>query len=322
MSLIKAGAFDNLDNGFSDLPIHNRIATMIYYISLICEPKKKLTLQNFPTLVNNNLIPTELDFSKKVFNFNKYLKTYKKYEDLYVFDEVCYKFYEANFDMELLEVVGGCSCIKQKTWDKLYSKQMDEVREWLKTNQEEILTKLNQLLFGVCWEKYADGSMSAWEMETLCFYYHEHELANVDKRRYGLSNFNSLKSCEVEKYFKRSGKEIPIYKLYKIAGTVIAKNDTRSSISLLTTDGVVPVKFTKEYYAMFNKQLSEKREDGTKKVLEKGWFTRGTKLMITGFRRDDTFVGKTYSSTGTHQLYKIEEIFETGGLALRHDREE
>ena len=60
------------------------------------------------------------------------------------------------------------------------------------------------------------------------------------------------------------------------------------------------MKFTKEYYAMFNKQISEKQEDGTKKIKEKGWFTRGTKIMCTGFRRDDMFVTKTYKNTLKH----------------------
>ena len=60
---------------------------------------------------------------------------------------------------------------------------------------------------------------------------------------------------------------------------------------------------------MFNRQLSEKDpETGTKHVTEKGWFTRGTKLLITGYRRDDTFVSKKYKATGGHQLYKITDV--------------
>ena len=49
-------------------------------------------------------------------------------------------------------------------------------------------------------------------------------------------------------------------------GTVISKNDAHSSIVLLTTTGVVTVKFTKDYFAMFGRQISEKQEDGTKKA--------------------------------------------------------
>ena len=89
----------------------------------------------------------------------------------------------------------------------------------------------------------------------------------------------------------------------------------------MTTNGVVNVKFTKEYYAMFNRQLSEVQEDGSKKVLEKGWFTRGVKVMITGYRREDTFVGKTYKDTATHQLYKIVNINKNGDITLEHERE-
>lgn len=47
-------------------------------------------------------------------------------------------------------------------------------------------------------------------------------------------------------------------------------------------------------FAAFDKQLSEMREDGTKKIVEKSWF-KGNKLMITGFRREDQFVVKKYA---------------------------
>ena len=96
--------------------------------------------------------------------------------------------------------------------------------------------------------------------------------------------------------------------MYRIAGTVISKNDTRHSISLLTTTGVVNVKFSKEFYAMYGRQISEPQPDGTKKIKEKGWFVRGTKLMITGTRRDDTFTAKRYANTPGHTLYKITNV--------------
>ena len=157
-------------------------------------------------------------------------------------------------------------------------------------------------------------------MDSLCFYYHEHELKNIDAHKYGLVDFFNLPAePEVDYTFKRNGKDIPIFKTYKIIGTVINKNDNKNSISLLTTTGIVTVKFTKEYYAMFARQISEVGEDGAKHVVEKGWFIRGTKVMVTGFRRDDTFVAKTYSKTATHQLYKITNIKGTD-MELEHER--
>ena len=71
---------------------------------------------------------------------------------------------------------------------------------------------------------------------------------------------------------------------------------------------------------MFNRQMSEKQEDGTKKITEKGWFTRGTKVLVQGYRRDDMFVAKTYANTPGHQLYKITEISPAGELILQHER--
>ena len=321
ISLIKGGAFDKLETAWAaDMRVHPRILVMAYYLSKVCDPKSKLTLQNFNGLLQRGLVPNDLDFQKKVFNFNKYLKNFKTGQ-YYVFNNICEEFYSKHFDLELLDIINGLTCIKQTTWDKLYQKEMDAARDWLKEYQSEVLAEMNGLLFKEAWDKYAQGSLSAWEMESLCFYYHQHELANVNTFKYGIVDFNDLpEEPEVDYFFKRNGKEIPIYKTYKIIGTVISKNDNRSSISLLTTQGVVNVKFTKEYYAMFGRQISEKQEDGTKKVMEKGWFGRGTKVMVTGFRRDDMFVTKTYKHTPTHQLYKITEVKENGDIELTHDR--
>lgn len=312
ISLIKAGAFDNLEQDIKK--IEPRIFIMAYYLSLTSEPKKKLNLQNFSGLINLDLIPQELSFQKRVFNFNKYLKAYKWKEDninyYYIPHEYAIKFYLNNFDPDTVDKVSnGIPMIEQKNWEKIYQKVMDTARDWLKENQQQLLKEVNQKLFKAEWDKYAIGNISAWEMSSLCFYYHDHELKNINNRKYGIVDFNNLPVIpEVDYFFKRNGVQIPIYKLCRIAGTVIGKNDTRHSVVLLTTSGVVTVKLTRDYYAMFNRQISEVNEKGEKKVKEKGWFTRGTKLLVTGYRRDDTFVAKKYKSTGGHQLYKITEV--------------
>ena len=322
ISLIKSGAFDKVDKKYAEESnVETRLWTMTYYLSKVCDAKKRLTLQNFNGLIQYNLIPVDLDFQKRVFLFNKYLKNNKKVGKYYVFDEECQKFYNNFFDLDLLEVINGITCILQTKWDKIYQNVMGTAREYIQKNQKEMLEKFNNLLFQESWNKYAKGNISSWEMESLCFYYHEHELKNVNSQKYGLVNFFDLPTEPIiETIFKRNGKDIPIFKTFKIVGTVINKNDTKGSITLLTLFGVVNVKFTKDYFAMFNRQLSEIQEDGSKKITEKGWFTRGTKVMITGFRRDDTFVAKTYSRTSTHQLYKITEVKKNGDIILVHDR--
>lgn len=321
-SLIKAGAFDRLEAATAkEFNLEPRMLVMIYYISQVCEAKKRITLQNFNGLIQHDLIPDELDLQKKTFNFTKYLKANKKVGKYYTFDNACEEFYNNNFDLDKLEVINGVTCIQQTIWDKIYQEVMDTARDWIKNNQVEILKNFNDLLFEETWNKYATGNISSYEMEALCFYYHEHELKNTNVDKYGIINFSELSpEPEVDYFFKRNGHDIPIYKISKIIGTVIGKNDTRSSVTLLTTEGVVNVKFTKEYYAMFNRQLSERQDDGTKKVMEKGWFIRGAKLLVAGYRREDTFVGKTYKNNGFHQLYLIEDIDKDGNLKLRHER--
>lgn len=318
ITLIKAGAFDEVDEYFH----HNRFEIMVYYLMQNCDAKKKVNLQNFKMLIEKNLVPQSLELQVRVFNFNAYLKKYSKYKEYYTIELVAEDFVK-KFIPEILDdlaIIDGKIRIKQDTWKKWYDYYMDAARDWTKENQADVLERLNIALFLEQWEKYATGNLSSFEMDSLCFYHHEHELAHIRNEKYGLRNFSELPTTpEVDYYFKRGGHDIPIYKLCRIAGTVIAKNDTRSTVTVLTTDDVVDVKMSREQYAKFKKQVSEVQADGTKKVMERSWFKRGTKLMFTGFRRDDQFCVKTYASTESHQLYKIDEII-GDSLKLRHER--
>lgn len=109
-------------------------------------------------------------------------------------------------------------------------------------------------------------------MDSLGFYFHEHPLENVNRKAYGISQYCDLGENPPVKYtFKRNDIQIPIFETTRIIGTVIAKDDIRSQISLLTAEsGVVTVKFTRDYYARLNKRLSEMGADGHKHVIESG----------------------------------------------------
>ena len=106
----------------------------------------------------------------------------------------------------------------------------------------------------------------------------------------------------------------------KICGTCIAKNKTKSIVTLLTTDGVVNVKFRKEYFALFDKTISEVGEDGKKHRVETSWFNRGSMIIVQGVRTGDTFVSKKYNSSSGHQLYKIKSIDKDGDIILQTER--
>ena len=318
ISLIKGGAFDEVE---TVLP--NRKAIMAYYLQTPAKLKTKLNLTNFNGLIEQGLVPKELELQVRVYNFTKYIKANCKVGLQYFkLDVICMSFIEKFLPdvLNLIETINGVFCIKQTVWDKIYQSHMDVAREWLKKNQEEVLKLYNDALFKKVWDKYGKGSISHWEMEALCYYYSGHELENVNPNKYNIVNFFDLNPAgDIDYFWKRGKAQIPIYKLYRIMGTVIAKNDTKSSISLLTTTGVVTVKFSREYYSIFKKRVSQMQPDGSKKIIEDGWFKRGTMLMITGRRREDQFVGKTYANTQGHQLYKITDVI-GDSIKLQHER--
>lgn len=317
INLIKAGAFDEVET-----KLNGRKEIMIYYILKISEPKNKLNLQNWAGLVSHNLIPNELELQIRVYNFTKFLRSSCKSGEWFILDDNCIDFLQRFLPNELDKVqsINSVFCIAQKDWENDYKKIMDTARDWLKDKQKEILNKYNQILFKETWEKYAKGTISHWEMESLCFYHGDHELKNISMNKYGLSDFQTLPLNNIDYYFKRGQNNIPIYKLSRIAGTVLDKNDTKNYIVLLTTSGVVNVKLSREQYAKYKKRISEIQLDGKKKILEEGWFKRGRMLLFTGYKIDDTtFRVKTYKNTPTHQVYLIEDVL-NDEIKLRHER--
>lgn len=320
IALIKGGAFDQF------CP---RMEAMIQYLWLTCDKKKRLTLQNMPGLLRYGLVPTggEFDIARRVYEFNRYLKAECKGanpNDVYILTDRAIDFIN-EIDKSDLIWYGDSSIpfIMIKDWDNVYQKYMDIFRNWIKSDTQGILNELNTVIFMEDWEKYAKGNISSWEMEALCFYYHDHELKNVDNNRYGFVDFFKLpEEPVVEKTFKRGNTTIPIYKLNKICGTCIAKNKTKSVVYLLTNTGVVSVKFRQEYFALFNKQTFQRNEDGSRKVIEKSWFNRGQMIVVQGIRRGDEFVAKKYASSSGHQLYKIDQINSDGTLILRSERKQ
>ena len=317
ISLIKGGAFDEMED---------RKFTMAWYLWETCDKKKRITLQNMGGLIKYNLLPMSQQYitARRVYEFNRYLKSVcKTNNSIYTLDDRAVSFItEMGYDNLLHTNENNQFVLVQTDWDKYgYQPWMDVFRSWINENKDQILNDLNSAIFMEDWEKYAKGTVSAWEMEVLCFYYHEHELKDINMERYGLVNFFDLpEEPEVDCVIRRGGHEIPIFKLHRICGTCIAKNKTKGTVTILTSSGVVNVKFRKEYFSLFDKQVSERQADGTKKIVEKSWFNRGSMIIVNGMRSGDDFISKKYASTNTHQLYKIERIVDKTGVILKDSR--
>lgn len=312
LSLIKSGAF----NQFGE-----RRKILEDYIRQISKPKTRLTMQNFKTLMDSNLLPEELDFQKRLFVFNKSLRANKKVDKVYIINYNYYDFYEQFFDIDELEPIYDTLGIDQKKWQKMYTKAMEPAKKYIQEHQQKLLNKLNDALFQEQWNKYAAGNESSWEMESMGYYYHEHELANVHQDWYNIREYDSLPDDpEVEYTFKRNGREIPIFKTCRIMGTVIGKNNTKATVNLLTVgSGVVTVKFDLDFFAKYNRRISEK-VGGVNKVVEAGFFNRGVKLVVNGYKRGSVFRAKAYKKTPSKQLYKITEVRPDGTICMTHLR--
>ena len=73
-------------------------------------------------------------------------------------------------------------------------------------------------------------------------------------------------------------------------------------------------------FVKYDRQISERGEDGKKKILERSWFTRGNKLLVQGIRRGNDFVPKKYKNSPSQVLFaKIEN---DGSLVFERVNEE
>lgn len=309
VNLIKCGAFDE----FGD-----RVEIMHQYINEISDAKKRITLQNMKMLIEHQLIPPEYIHQQKVFNFTKYLKKNKS-GDYYKLDEVALNFYQAHYDMDLLEIKNDQYFIKQTVWDKIYKREMETIKKWITANQTQILNDLNNELTHEMWNKYCLGTISKWEMDSVSYYSHEHELANVDMARYEFDDFSLLpEEPEIERMMNIKGKQIPILKIHRICGTVLSRDKAKKSVTILTTSGVVNVKIYGPLFAVYDRQISERDADGNKHVIEKSIFSRGNKIAVCGVRDGDGFRAKKYKATPFHLVEEITEIDnETGRITLK-----
>ena len=307
-NLIKCGAFDEM----MQMP---REKIMEKYIDMVADKKQRVTLQNMQMLINYNLIPEEMNFAKKVFLFNKFLKQQKKVE-YYQLNNAAIDFIANNFSADYLS---NGTMISATVWENLYQRSMDPMRNYIKAHKDELLKQLNECLYREVFNKYALGSVSHWEMEAVSFYSHPHELTDS---QYLYDDFFKLsEEPEVDySFIGKDGNEVRVYTLKRIIGTVIDKSKMKNTVTLLTPTGVVNVKVYKNQYAGFDKQLSERGADGKKHVKEKSWFSRGSLLMVQGIRRGQDFIPKKRKDSFYPVISKIIGIHDDGTLEFQTER--
>ena len=343
ISLIKSGAFDLIENTSRE-DIMNSFLTKI-------EPKREsLNMQSFNQVVEMNIIPEKFEPIVNIIEFRTYVNNKKNYfkptdvkskkwhliADISDGDDYEYiiDFFNQYFETKLEEhkdyyydmkgnlvlMVKGSS-----QFEKEYKIYIKEFNEWLNSN--DCLSRFNKIKFNEIKERYASGSISKWEMDSMSCYIHEHELTNVDLSSYRVDNLNDV--IDINDYTKDELDTFPVnlykgvdyiqYPKQRIAGTVINKDNTRHTITLLTTDGIMNIKFSKGAYNHYNQSVSKDNGDGTSSVLEKGWFANGIILIVVGYKDDMQFMANKHGSNYLHSVVKC-NILNDNKTEMQTDR--
>ena len=329
VKLIKAGAFNEFDKPRQ---------IMKRFIIKELGYKDKLTFANMKGLIELGLLDTpELHIYKELFNFKTYIsknvvrveetpnsrsKTGFTKDKVLGLDEIAKEFYEKTFDGSSIL---GYNYVTLEISEKLFTKEYDEKMKPLKDilNSKEFIKKYNETLFRNEWAKIASGSVSKWEMDSISYYESEHELINVNRGKYNIVNFFELdEEPVVVGYSQFKDKKIPKQKVFTIIGTILDRDKTRKTITVLTPDGVVTVKTHAGAFSHYDKQISRKKGD-KKEVIEKSWFTRGNLVLLNGYRRDEMFILKTYkvkNEETQHTVNLIKGVESNGDLILQDER--
>lgn len=257
INLIKAGAFNDFGNPTE---------IMKEYLKLICPQKTHITLQNMNTLIKYNLIDNDLITYIYLYNFNKYLKQLET-PDGFKLDKRAIQFMNNNFPELECDIF-----LDKKIWKKTYDKKMEYLKKWIGENEETLIVKIQEKEMEELQEQYFKGDEKTWEMESLGFYSSDHELSNV-----------KLKTSSITELDDGSYKNT-----VNIAGTVLGKDAYKHMVYLLTPDGVITLKMTKDIFANYNRIISEIK-NGEKTVLEKSWFLKGTLLYVNGYKSGEVF---------------------------------
>lgn len=301
LNLIKSGCFDSLNP--------DREEVLKDFVWKRAEPKTNLTLANMPTLIKYNMLDEECDEYVKLYSYNKYIrKSLSADKKTIKLLPKAMEYFCNHYDPDILVSEDE---IDAKAWEKFYKKEIAPLSEYIKESKDSLLAELNQKLFDEEYEACTGGNVSHQEMEAMSFYYHDHELKDIDEYTYDLTDFSQLdENPEVEKtYTSKQGDEIVIYKLHHICGTVLDRNKIKNTVTILTPHGVVTVKIWKNQFAKYDKQISERGTDGKKHVMEKSWFSRGTLLYLQGIRRGESFVPKSYKDSRHHcPIMKITSV--------------
>ena len=315
IGLIKAGCFDNMIK-------QNRKTIMEMYLNYLADRdislKDKLTITNLKQALEMGITFPGFENDIRMFKYKQYiqkhqknaaLKRYELTEDSTIrFFNVFVKPYLSLTKSEYGNIPEGIM-MKETAFDKVFKAQMEKLMNYLNSPEglQLFYTTQQNMYKEEIRKKYCLGSIAQWEMEVVNYYHEPHELKNVNTSNYNISDFNTLEDGGT---------------ITALAGTVIGTENNKHIVNLLTTTGVVAVKFYANNYVLYNQKISVKDPVTNKKtVIDDSWFKRGNKIIVYGVRRENMFISKTDRSTGySRTVGLINYVRPDGSLDLSYKR--
>lgn len=330
IALIQAGTFTAIDD-------EDPRKTLAKYISrYIYTPNESLTLANIAKIQAYNILPDDLNTQLHIYNYKAYV-TQDDFVDRFiinegkkvpkcgyhdralVLDSLSQPYFQEHFSEEsVIGTKGDKYIISEKKFIKEWESITQDLRNWIKSPQA--LDAYNKAQYFELWQKYGEGTLSHYEMMRLSCYLHPHELANIDLEPYGVVNYFDLpRQPEAYSGYRKKSKDtgewiwVPKFNITRLAGTVLNADNNHHTVSVLTLQGVVNIKFNKGQYAFYNRRMAG----------DNSWFKRGTLILVCGYRQDDNFRAYRYNDTiYNHTVNKIIGFKNDGTLELMMQRPE
>ena len=319
IGLIKAGCFDSLEKT-------PRRVQLLQFLQLLADEKyplkDKLTIVQVKKAIELGWRPDWAENMVRMVKFQAYVAkncvdspnkrlilSGKTYDFFKIFFEK-----QLNFDKnEYSFLPDERVAVKQAAFTRVYNKSIAPMIEYFNSDEgRREFQRLQQADFvNDLMSRKCAGTPEGWEFETMCFYSERHELAGVNRGRYNIGTFADLPEHS-------DNKTRPV----ALVGIVADTNNTRHTVTLLTPDGIVDVKFFASAYTQYNQRISVV-DPATKKktVVDESWLKRGRRLIIYGVRNENMFRIRRDTASGFNRMVGlVEGMGSDGSLDIRWGR--
>lgn len=295
INLIKAGCFEEIEN-------ISRQELVKRFCAYVADTKTNLNMQNMGMLTRLGLFPQSLSFEVNLWKIKEFLNKHCKFGTFYVPQEDMWQYIE-QYDIEPLLSEDGEPYFEKAKFDAFVTKTLLPVKKYIADNKEILLQQVNSIAIQEMLDKYWQTEEEG-ELKALSFYYGQSVLktepyASFIQTLYAQRTFESLNEEPIIEWQNEEGAKK--FELTRIAVSAIGRDRQKCIIGCLDSEGnFFQAKVNKNTFKKYDKQITD---EGGK---HPSWFSKGSHLILTGYRNGDIFTVKSYKNSAP-SITKIED---------------